>query len=131
MASDVALAISTPAPTPAPRPTSTTPSAPRPSSELRDGVLNELNDGRRALRQQTLWKHVQLRESRLAAEMSKLGPFEFSLRNGPPARHLTCANYDACLTLAAVCNWGSFTCEGCRKAVGTWVEDVTPSPLVY
>lgn len=67
------------------------------------------------VRQLTVEDWLLLRRSMMNDSLNEMGPFEVPL--GPEvARHLDCANYDACLSHAALNKWRSFSCEGCRKA---------------
>jgi hypothetical protein len=73
--------------------------------------------------QLTLWGHNNLRENLLLDAINGLGPYRVCAPEDV-CRHLTCANYDGCLTFAANRKWPSFSCQGCRKAQhGVFVQE--------
>ena len=38
----------------------------------------------------------------------------FEITSEPPLRNFDCQHYNACLSLAAILEWESFTCDGCN-----------------
>ena len=69
--------------------------------------------------QYTVWEWKEQREVLMNDSTNGLGPF---ILHQPvvPCRHMDCPNYDGCLSFVAVRKWLSFSCEGCRKAQGTF-----------
>lgn len=79
------------------------------------------------------WTFIRKREARLVDAVNGLGPFR---QEGEDRyRHMDCSNYDGCLNFAAIKKWSSFSCQGCRKAPGPWVEiaveAATPEEFSY
>ena len=74
----------------------------------------------RADAQLPAWEFLKKRDARIADAVNGLGPFKQDTEER--YRHPDCPNYDGCLSFAAIRRWASFSCKGCRKAVGTWEE---------
>lgn len=72
----------------------------------------------RSTAQLSAWTWVRRREARMNDALNAVGPFKQTTKD--TYRHPDCANYDGCLTFAAVRRWETFSCLGCRKAHGTW-----------
>lgn len=58
-------------------------------------------------------------QSALRADaVNMVGPFKTEEQE--VKKHINCTNYDACVSYAARHRWEAFSCEGCRKATGTF-----------
>ena len=71
----------------------------------------------KAAQQRGLWEYTRSLRANAIDRANAVGPFE--LPNNPEKipRHLDCSNYESCLDFAASRNWGSFSCQGCRKTL--------------
>ena len=70
----------------------------------------------------TLWSYVRHRTYGISDLENRLGPYR---EDGKViCRHISCTDYDACLSYAAKNRWPSFSCEGCRRTQhGSFVEE--------
>lgn len=60
-----------------------------------------------------LWSHIEHQEASIVDAANGVGPYVET--GNVIRRHLRCANYDACLSVAASRRWPSFHCDGCRR----------------
>jgi len=68
--------------------------------------------------QRGLWECIGKLMAASADKNNGIGPFELASEAKKVPRHMDCPNYDQCLSFAAHRNWGSFSCNGCRKTTG-------------
>lgn len=64
--------------------------------------------------QAILWPYVSQRISQQRNHANKVGPYRIAAAD-IIYRHFDCSNYSACLDMAAIKQWPSFSCKGCRR----------------
>ena len=64
--------------------------------------------------QETLWRYIAKRRCSQRNTSNRFGPYKITSAD-IIYRHFDCTNYSACLDVAAIRQWQSFSCKGCRR----------------